>query len=148
MVQRILQQSGRFIPKAGRLSHRDFYQQANFATSLLSLFESPLRISQCISDNPVNNVFQEGPDDTDTIGLGIWMTFLIRLRHSRSSCHSQRLPETGDTTTFPVCQYIFCVSEAPYQQEAHANRCFVIKHLFSTKNFAWQDENHSKTLNV
>ena len=49
------------------------------------------------------------------------MTFLIRLRHSRTSCHAQRLPEMGDTATFPVYQHTFCVSEEPCQQEGHAN---------------------------
>lgn len=44
------------------------------------------------------------------------------LRHSRLSCYLQKLPERGDTATFPVCKRIFCASEAPYQQEAHANR--------------------------
>lgn len=134
MVQSILQQSGGFIPKAGRLSHRDCYQQGNFAASLLSLFECPLKISQCISDNPVNNMFQEGLDDTDTIGLGTCMTFLIRLRQRRLLCHSQRLSETGDTTTFPVCQHTFCLSEAPCQQEAHANRDALWSKTYLTQN--------------
>lgn len=80
MVQSIHQQSERFIPEVGRLSHRDCYQQGNFAASLLSLFQCPLRISQSISDHPVSNMFQEGPDNTDTIGLDTWMTLLIMLR--------------------------------------------------------------------
>lgn len=67
-------------------------------------------------------MFPEGPDDAGTIHLGTWMTFLIRLRRSRLSRQSQRLPETGDTTTLPVCQHTFCASEAPCQPEAHANR--------------------------
>lgn len=41
--------------------------------------------------------------------------------------------QKGGDTAFPVCPHTSCVSEASWQQEAHTDRCFVIKHLLSTE---------------
>lgn len=117
-------------PKGRNMFSHRLLAQGNFAVSSLSSFEWPLWIFQCIADNPVPGWHSSSHSDT----TDHW---------------SQQLPEMGGDTTFPVCPQSFCVSETPWQQEAHANRDALWSNTYlALKKIGWQNQNHSRTLNV